>query len=82
MTVNINELVKELGFCVVPTKEKPFRLDEVRFNPVSYTHLDFGTRDSEFYHDHDPTYGNHCYRIDDLLLVHDSRLEKEQDRKW
>ena len=31
MTVNIDELVKELGFCVVPTKEKPFRLDEVRF---------------------------------------------------
>ena len=44
--------------------------------------LDFGARDSEFYHDRDPAYGNHCYRIDDLLLVHDSRLEKEQDRKW
>ena len=36
MTVNINELVKELGFCVVPTKEKPFRLDEVRFNLFAY----------------------------------------------
>ena len=36
MTVNINELVKELGFCVVPTKEKPFRLDEVRFNLLAY----------------------------------------------
>ena len=36
MTVNINELVKELGFCVVPTKEKPFSLDEVRFNLFAY----------------------------------------------
>ena len=36
MTVNIDELVKELGFCVVPTKEKPFRLDEVRFNILAY----------------------------------------------
>ena len=36
MTVNIDELVKELGFCVVPTKEKPFRLDEVRFNLLAY----------------------------------------------
>ena len=35
-TVNIDELVKELGFCVVPTKEKPFRLDEVRFNLLAY----------------------------------------------
>ena len=36
MTVTIDELVKELGFCVVPTKEKPFRLDEVRFNILAY----------------------------------------------
>ena len=36
MTVNINELVKEHGFCVVSTEEKSFRLDEVRFNLLSY----------------------------------------------
>ena len=36
MTVNIDELVKEHGFCVVPTKEKPFSLDEVRFNLFAY----------------------------------------------
>lgn len=36
MTVNIDELVKELGFFVVPTKEKPFRLEEVRFNLLAY----------------------------------------------
>ena len=36
MTVTIDELVKELGFCVVPTEEKPFRLDEVRFNLFAY----------------------------------------------
>lgn len=36
MTVTIDELVKEQGFCVVPTKEKPFRLDEVRFNLLAY----------------------------------------------
>ena len=36
MTVNINELVKEQGFCVVPTEEKPFSLDEVRFNLLAY----------------------------------------------
>ena len=36
MTVNINELVKEHGFCVVSTEEKPFRLDEVRFNLLAY----------------------------------------------
>jgi|GEM_PF-496378 hypothetical protein len=36
MTVTINELVKELGFCLVPTEEKPFRLDEVRFNLLAY----------------------------------------------
>ena len=36
MTVNIDELVKELGFCVVPTEEEPFSLDEVRFNLLAY----------------------------------------------
>ena len=36
MTVNIDEFVKEFGFCVVPTKEKPFSLDEVRFNLLAY----------------------------------------------
>ena len=36
MTVNINELVKEQGFCVVSTEEKPFCLDEVRFNLLAY----------------------------------------------
>ena len=36
MTVNIDELVKELGFCAVPTEEKPFRLDEARFNLLAY----------------------------------------------
>ena len=36
MTVNINELVKEHGFCVVPTEEKPFSLDEARFNLLAY----------------------------------------------
>ena len=36
MAVNIDEFVKELGFCVVSTKEKPFSLDEVRFNLFAY----------------------------------------------
>ena len=36
MTVTIDELVKENGFCVVPTEEKPFRLDEARFNLLAY----------------------------------------------
>ena len=36
MTVTIDEFVKELGFFVVPTKEKPFRLEEVRFNLLAY----------------------------------------------
>ena len=36
MTVNIDELVKELGFFVVPTEEKPFSLDEARFNLLAY----------------------------------------------
>ena len=36
MTITIDELVKENGFCVVPTEEKPFSLDEVRFNLLAY----------------------------------------------
>ena len=36
MTVNIDELVKEQGFCVVPTDEKQFSLDEARFNLLAY----------------------------------------------
>ena len=36
MTVTIDELVKENGFCVVPTEEKPFSLDEARFNLLAY----------------------------------------------
>ena len=36
MTVNINELVKEQGFCVVPTEEKSLTLDEIRFNLLAY----------------------------------------------
>ena len=36
MTVNINELVKEHGFCVVPTEKKLFSMDEVRFNLLAY----------------------------------------------
>lgn len=44
--------------------------------------LDFGPRDSEFQHDHHFADSDHRYRFDDLLLVHGSCLEKEQDRKW
>ena len=36
MTVTIDELVKEHGFCVVPREEKPFSLDEARFNLLAY----------------------------------------------
>ena len=36
MTGNIDEFVKDHGFCVVSTEEKPFRLDEVRFNIFAY----------------------------------------------
>lgn len=36
MTVNIDELVKEYGFSVGPKEEKPFSLDEVRFNLLAY----------------------------------------------
>ena len=36
MTVNIDELVKEQGFCVVPTEEKPFSLDEARIYLLAY----------------------------------------------
>ncbi len=31
-TVNIDELVKENGFCVVPKEEEPFSLDEAWAN--------------------------------------------------
>lgn len=36
MTVNIDELVKVHGFSVVTSEEKPFRLDEIRFNLFAY----------------------------------------------
>ena len=36
MTVTIDELVKEHGFCLVSTEEKPLRLDEIRFNLLAY----------------------------------------------
>ena len=36
MTVTIDELVKEHGFCVVPTEEKPFSLEEARLNLWAY----------------------------------------------
>ena len=36
MTVTIDEFVKEHGFCVVTSEEKPFSLDEVRFNLLAY----------------------------------------------
>ena len=36
MAVNIDEFVKDHGFCVVSTEEKPFHLDEVRFNLFAY----------------------------------------------
>ena len=36
MTVNIDEFVKEHGFSVVTSEEKPFRLDEIRFNLFAY----------------------------------------------
>ena len=36
MTVTIDEFVKEHGFSVVTSEEKPFRLDEVRFNFFAY----------------------------------------------
>lgn len=36
MTVNIDEFLKEHGFSVVFSGEKPFRLDEVRFNLLAY----------------------------------------------
>ena len=47
MTVNIDKLVKELGFCVVPTKEKPFSLDEIRFNLFAYLE-DYSKMDFSF----------------------------------
>ena len=36
MTGNIDEFVKEHGFCVVPTEEKSLTLDEIRFNLLAY----------------------------------------------
>lgn len=36
MTVTIDEFVKEHGFSVVTSEEKPFRLDEIRFNLFAY----------------------------------------------
>ena len=36
MTVTIDEFVKEQGFYVLSTEEKPFSLDEVRFNLLAY----------------------------------------------
>ena len=36
MTGTIDEWVKEHGFCLVSTEEKPLRLDEVRFNLLAY----------------------------------------------
>lgn len=36
MTVKIDEFVKEHGFSVVTSEEKPFRLDEIRFNLFAY----------------------------------------------
>ena len=40
MTGNIDELVKENGFCVVPSEEKIFSFDEILFNLFAYlSHL-------------------------------------------
>ena len=36
MTGNIDELVKENGFCVVPSEEKIFSFDEILFNLFAY----------------------------------------------
>ena len=36
MIVNIDEIMKEQGFSVVSSEEKPFHLDEVRFNLLAY----------------------------------------------
>lgn len=36
MTGNIDEFVKEHGFSVVTSEEKPFHLDEIRFNLFAY----------------------------------------------
>ena len=36
MTGDIDELVKEHGFCVVPLEEKTLSLDEIRFNLFAY----------------------------------------------
>ena len=36
MIVNIDEIMKEHGFSVVSSEEKPFHLDEIRFNLFAY----------------------------------------------
>ena len=36
MIVTIDEIMKEQGFSVVSSEEKPFHLDEVRFNLLAY----------------------------------------------
>ena len=36
MTVNIDEIMKEHGFSVVSSEEKPFHLDEIRFKLFAY----------------------------------------------
>jgi len=36
MTGDIDELVKEHGFCMVPSEEKTLSLDEIRFNLFAY----------------------------------------------
>ena len=47
MTVTIDELVKEQGFCVLSTEEKPFHLDEIRFNLFAYLE-DYSKMDFSF----------------------------------
>lgn len=47
MTVNIDELVKEHGFSVISSEEKPFHLDEIRFNLFAYLE-DYSKMDFSF----------------------------------
>ena len=47
MTVTIDELVKEHGFSVVSSEEKPFHLDEIRFNLFAYLE-DYSKMDFSF----------------------------------
>ena len=47
MTVNIDEFLKEHGFSVVFSEEKPFSLDEVRFNLFAYLE-DYSKMDFSF----------------------------------